>query len=76
MVDKREEEGMDGHRGHRKTVKVAPHVISARVIISDKDQAAQSACEVTAFSPEGNIAKQSFQEMFISCEGANEEGDL
>lgn len=67
---------MDGHRGHRKTLKVGPRVISTCVIISDRDQAAQNACEVTAFSREGNNVKQRFQEMFISCEVANEEEDL
>lgn len=64
---------MDGHRGHRKTLKVGPRVISTCVIISDKDQAAPNACEVTAFSREANLAKQRFQEMFISCEVVNEE---
>lgn len=67
---------MDAYRGPRKTLKVGPRVISTCVIISDKDQAAQNACEVTAFSREANIAKQRFQEMFISCEVANEEEDL
>lgn len=67
---------MDGHRSHRKTLKVGPHVISTCVIISDKDQAASNACEVTAFSREGHIAKQRFQEMLISCEVANEEEHL
>lgn len=65
---------MDGHRGPRKTLKVGPRVISRCVIISDKEQAAQNAREVTAFSREGNTAKQRFEEIFISCEGANKEG--